>query len=77
MSIKNKKIETINEWLKMIEKSWTWELLTIDEQNTFKNYLFCDDYIPYGNPKQVYLCLSNYYNFFIKGIELIDKSRFK
>lgn len=70
------KQEIINEWLKMIEKSWTWELLTIDEQNKFKQYLFCKDYIPYGNKSHVWKCLNHYYTFYLQGIEAINKTRF-
>lgn len=72
---KQEKIEIINEWLKTIETSWTWPLLTDGEKNKFKEYLFCDSYIPIGNKKQIWACLNNYYHFFVIGIELNDKKR--
>lgn len=72
---KQEKIEIINEWLKTIETSWTWPLLTDGEKNKFKAYLFCDDYLPIGNKKQIWTCLNNYYHFFVIGIELNDKKR--
>jgi hypothetical protein len=64
------KQNTINEYMAMINQSWTWARLTKEEKDKFVNCLYEDRFITTinGTKKQRWAILNNYYCMFLKGV---------
>ena len=64
------KQNTINEYMAMINQSWTWAKLTKEEKDKFINWVYADRFITTinGTKKQRWAILNNYYYMFLEGV---------